>query len=56
MTRWAGIQDNNISSSAIRDFFGSLDRVKASKGLFVTISDFTQEAKETEKYLSKRWY
>ena len=27
---------NNIGSSAIRDFFGSLDRHKAAKGLFVT--------------------
>src|SRR4051812_45947953 len=27
---------NNIGAGAIRDFFGSLDRHKASKGLFVT--------------------
>jgi restriction system protein len=27
---------NNIGSGAIRDFFGSLDRHKATKGLFVT--------------------
>ena len=31
---------NNIGSGAIRDFFGSLDRYKASKGLFVTTSSF----------------
>ena len=46
--------DNHVGSAAIRDFFGSLDRVKASKGLFVTTSDFTNDAKETAQYLSKR--
>ncbi len=45
---------NNVGSGAIRDFFGSLDRVKAAKGLFVTTSDFTNDAKETAQYLSKR--
>lgn len=45
---------NNIGSSAIRDFFGSLDRHKAAKGLFVTTSGFSQSAKETADYLSKR--
>jgi restriction system protein len=32
---------NNIGSGAIRDFFGSLDRHKATKGLFVTTSTFS---------------
>jgi restriction system protein len=45
---------NNIGSGAIRDFFGSLDRHKASKGLFVTTSTFSPSAKETAQYLSKR--
>ncbi len=45
---------NNVGASAIRDFFGSLDRFKAAKGLFVTTSAFTQEAEETAKFLSKR--
>lgn len=45
---------NNIGSGAIRDFFGSLDRHKATKGLFVTTSDFSQSAKETAEMLSKR--
>lgn len=45
---------NNIGSSAIRDFFGSLDRHKASKGLFVTTSTFSSSAKETAEFLSKR--
>ena len=46
--------DNNIGSGAIRDFFGSLDRHKASKGLFVTTSIFSASATETAQYLSKR--
>ena len=45
---------NNIGSGAIRDFFGSLDRHKAAKGLFVTTSGFSSSAKETAEYLSKR--
>lgn len=45
---------NTISSGAIRDFFGSLDRHKASKGLFVTTSTFSTSAKETADFLSKR--
>jgi restriction system protein len=45
---------NNIGSGAIRDFFGSLDRHKASKGLFVTTSAFSSAAKETAQFLSKR--
>ena len=47
-------EGNNIGSGAIRDFFGSLDRFKASKGLFVTTSAFTSEAVETAQLLSKR--
>jgi len=46
--------DNNIGSGAIRDFFGSLDGHKASKGLFVTTSIFSASATETAQYLSKR--
>lgn len=45
---------NNIGSPAIRDFFGSLDRHKASKGLFVTTSAFSSSAIETAQLLSKR--
>lgn len=45
---------NNIGPGAIRDFFGSLDRHKASKGLFVTTSTFSLAAKETAEFLSKR--
>lgn len=45
---------NNIGPGAIRDFFGSLDRHKAIKGLFVTTSMFSASAKETAEHLSKR--
>lgn len=45
---------NNVGPAAIRDFFGSLDRFKASKGLFVTTSSFSLAAKETADFLSKR--
>jgi restriction system protein len=46
--------DNNVGASAIRDFFGSLDRFKATKGLFVTTSSFSASARETAELLSKR--
>jgi restriction system protein len=45
---------NNIGASTIREFFGSLDRFKAAKGILVTTSDFTKEAVETASYTSKR--
>lgn len=47
-------QGNNVGAGAIRDFFGSLDNKKAAKGLFVTTSDFTAEARSTAEMLSKR--
>jgi restriction system protein len=50
--RYAG--GNTVSSGAIRDFFGSLDRFKATKGLFVTASTFSPSARETAELLSKR--
>ncbi|WP_175944231.1 restriction endonuclease [Caballeronia sp. BCC1704] len=45
---------NSVGSGAIRDFFGSLDRFKAAKGLFVTTSSFSPSARETAEFLSKR--
>ena len=45
---------NNIGSDAIRDFCGSLDRHKATKGIFVTTSTFSSSARETAEFLSKR--
>jgi restriction system protein len=47
-------EGNNIGSGAIRDFFGSLDRHKAAKGLFVTTSVFSPSARQTADMLSKR--
>ena len=41
---------NNIGSGAIRDFFGSLDRHKATKELFVTTSTFSSSARETPEF------
>lgn len=46
--------DSKVSSGEIRDFFGSLDRFKANKGLFVTTSKFSPSARETAELLSKR--
>ncbi len=45
---------NSIGAGAIRDFFGSLNRHKATKGLFVTTSMFSASARETSEFLSKR--
>jgi restriction system protein len=45
---------NTVGPGAIRDFFGSLDRFKATKGLFVTASTYTASARETATMLSKR--
>lgn len=46
--------DRPVGAGAVRDFFGSLDRHKAAKGLFVTTSAFTGSARETAEHLSKR--
>ena len=46
--------DKAVSPSEVRDFFGSLDRFKASKGLFVTTSTFSTSARDTAGQLSKR--
>ena len=45
---------NDVGAGPIRDFFGSLDRFKAAKGLFVTTSDFSNDAEDTAEQLSKR--
>ncbi len=45
---------NTVGASAIREFFGSLDKFKANKGLFVTASTYTPSARETAAALSKR--
>jgi restriction system protein len=43
-----------VTAGQIRDFFGSLDRFKAAKGVLVTTSTFTRDAKDTVAQLSKR--
>lgn len=45
---------NSVGAGAIRDFFGSLNLFKASKGLFVTTSTFTSSARETADRLGTR--
>jgi restriction system protein len=45
---------NSVGPGAIRDFFGSLDMRKASKGVFVTASTFSAQASDTVKQLGKR--
>lgn len=47
-------RDNLVGPNAIRDFFGSLDIAKASKGVFITTSSFTKQARETADRLGKR--
>ncbi|MBV9548302.1 MAG: restriction endonuclease [Alphaproteobacteria bacterium] len=45
---------NNVGPGAISDFFGGLDRLRANKGVFVTTSDFSRDARDTAAQLSKR--
>ncbi|MBB3262790.1 restriction system protein [Azospirillum sp. OGB3] len=45
---------NTVGAGAIRDFFGSLNLFKATKGLFVTTSAFTASARETADRLGTR--
>ena len=47
-------EDVTVGAGDIRDFFGSLDMHKASKGLFVTTSSFTKAAMEIAEKLGKR--
>lgn len=42
--RWS---ETKVSSSDIRDFIGSLNLKGASKGIFITVSDFTEDAIKT---------
>ncbi len=46
--------ENAVGSSAIRDFFGALDQYRATKGLFLTTSTFSDAASRTAKDMSKR--
>ena len=42
--RWA---DTKVSSKEVRDFIGSLSLRGTNKGVFITTSDFTQDALNT---------
>ena len=42
-------KDNSIGSREIRDFIGALDQKKSKKGIFITTSKFSKEARETAK-------
>lgn len=46
--------DNVVDVSAVRDFAGSLDYHRATKGVFVTTSRFTGKATEYVERISKR--
>lgn len=46
--------DSSIGPAAIREFSGSLELHKASKGIFVTTSIFSKTATETAERLGKR--
>jgi restriction system protein len=47
-------EGNNIGAGAIRDFYGALSLKKASKGIFVTTSAFSQPAIDTARGLGSR--
>jgi len=47
-------EGNNIGPGAIRDFFGALNIKRASKGIFVTTSEFSKSAQETASALGSR--
>lgn len=47
-------EGNNIGAGAIRDFFGALSLKRATKGIFVTTSDFSTTAIETAQKLGSR--
>jgi restriction system protein len=46
--------ENSVGAGAIRDFFGALDQFRATKGLFLTTSTFSDAASRTAKDMSKR--
>lgn len=45
---------NNVGAGAIRDFFGALSLKRATKGIFVTTSAFSESAINTAKGLGNR--
>lgn len=47
-------EGNNIGPGAIRDFFGALNLRQVTKGIFVTASTFSSDARETAESLGSR--
>ncbi len=47
-------EGNSVGPGDVRDFFGSLDLKKATKGLFVAASSFTASARQTAAQLGRR--
>lgn len=47
-------EGNIVGAGAIRDFFGALSLKKASKGIFVTTSSFSEQARQTARDLGSR--
>ena len=45
---------NSIGAATVRDFFGALSLKRATKGIFVTTSSFSQPAIETARGLGSR--
>jgi restriction system protein len=48
--RWA----NSVGARDVRDFAGSLEERKALKGVFITTSDFTRDARDFVERIGKR--
>lgn len=46
--------DKPVTPADIRNFFGSLDAMKAAKGVFITTSSFTRDARDQAEKLTKR--
>lgn len=46
--------NNSVGEPQLRDFAGSLDRHRATKGVFVTLSNFTAQARDYVKHSPKR--
>jgi restriction system protein len=48
--RWQG----SVGAGHLRDFTGSLEANRSTKGVFITTSDFTEDAREHVRYIPKR--
>ena len=48
-------EQGNISVSTVRDFTGALDSKGALKGIFITTSDFTRDAKKFEEEMTSNF-